>query len=50
MSGATPGAWLEQTSAATHHVHVPASALTGPSRQVARAALERALARTFSPR
>ncbi|CCH89519.1 NUDIX hydrolase (modular protein) [Modestobacter italicus] len=41
---------LERTSAATHHVHVPASALTGPGRQVARAALERALARnTVAP-
>ena len=37
---------LEQTSAATHHVHVPASALDEPARrQAARAALEQALAR-----
>ncbi|MGY1840256.1 MULTISPECIES: NUDIX domain-containing protein [unclassified Modestobacter] len=37
---------LERTSAATHHVHVPASALDEPvRRQAARAALEQALAR-----
>jgi len=37
---------LERTSAATNHVHVPASALDNPvRRQAARAALEQALAR-----
>lgn len=37
---------LERTSAATHHVHVPAAALHEPAhRQAARAALEQALAR-----
>jgi hypothetical protein len=37
---------LEQTSAATHHVHVPAAAVDDPSRrQAARAALQRALGR-----
>ncbi|WP_206330493.1 NUDIX domain-containing protein [Modestobacter sp. KNN46-3] len=37
---------LERTSAATHHVHVPASALDEAARrQVARTALEQALAR-----
>jgi hypothetical protein len=37
---------LERTSAATHHVHVPASALTEPAlRQAVRAALAQALDR-----
>jgi hypothetical protein len=37
---------LERTSAATHHVHVPAAALNDPhQRHAAGTALERALAR-----
>ena len=41
---------LERTSAATHHVHVPASALAEPRRRrAARAVLEQALARIAGP-
>jgi hypothetical protein len=46
VTGYFPDVRLERTSAATHHVHVPASALDDPARrQAARAALEQALAR-----
>jgi ADP-ribose pyrophosphatase YjhB (NUDIX family) len=46
VSGSFPDFRLERTSAATHHVHVPASALDDPARrQAARGALEQALAR-----
>ena len=46
VTGAFPDVRLEQTSAATHHVHVPASGLGDPVRvAAATAALERALAR-----
>jgi ADP-ribose pyrophosphatase YjhB (NUDIX family) len=46
VTRAFPDVRLEQTSAATHHVHVPASALDDPARrQAARGALEQALAR-----
>ncbi|MCZ2813847.1 NUDIX domain-containing protein [Modestobacter sp. VKM Ac-2979] len=42
---------LERTSAATHHLHVPAAALDEPARrQVARAVLEQALARIAGAR
>jgi hypothetical protein len=46
VSGSFPDFRLERTSAATHHVHVPASALDDPARrQAAHGALEQALAR-----
>ncbi len=46
VTRAHPDFRLEQTSAATHHVHVPASALDEPARrQAARVALEQALGR-----
>ena len=51
VTDAHPDFRLERTSAATHHVHVPASALADPARrQVARDALERALARVAGMR
>ena len=46
VTRAHPDFRLEQTSATTHHVHVPASALDEPARRrAARAALEQALSR-----
>jgi len=49
VAGAIPGARLEQLSAATHQVHVPAGALAGPVQaQAVTSALERALARVAS--
>ncbi len=46
VAGEFPGFRLEQTSATTHHVHVPMLAMADPAeRLAAMAALERALAR-----
>jgi ADP-ribose pyrophosphatase YjhB (NUDIX family) len=46
VAGADPDFRLETTSAATHHVHVPVTALDEPARRgVTMSALERALAR-----
>ncbi|WP_369140949.1 NUDIX domain-containing protein [Modestobacter versicolor] len=51
LAGGNPDFRLERTSAATHHVHVPAAALDDPARrQVARVALEQALGRIAGAR